>query len=106
MFRSRVLALAAARHPTWLVIAAEPITDVDSTSAEMLVALHDELATLGVELAFAEMKDHVTDTLRLFGFVERVGQDRLYPTLGVAVRAYVTATGVAWQDWEDEPDGS
>jgi high affinity sulfate transporter 1 len=106
VFRARVLALAKARQPRWIVIAAEPITDVDSTSAEMLVALHDELQALGVELAFAELKDHVTDTLRRFGFVERVGADRFYLTLGVAVRAYVTATGVPWQDWEDEaPNG-
>ena len=76
VFRARVLALAKARQPTWLVIAAEPITDVDSTSADMLVELHDELRALGVELAFAELKDHVTDTLRRFGFVERVGRDR------------------------------
>ena len=106
VFRARVLALAKARQPAWLVIAAEPITDVDSTSADMLVELHDELRALGVELAFAELKDHVTDTLRRFGFVERVGRDRLYLTLGVAVRAYVTATGVPWRDWEDEPGGT
>jgi MFS superfamily sulfate permease-like transporter len=104
VFRSRVLALATARRPAWLVIAAEPITDVDSTSAEMLMALHDELEALGVELAFAELKDHVTDKLRRFDFVERVGADRLFPTVGVAVQAYVEATGVAWQDWEDELD--
>jgi MFS superfamily sulfate permease-like transporter len=104
VFRARVLALAKARRPTWLVIAAEPITDVDSTSAEMLIALHGELAELGVELAFAELKDHVTDKLRLFGFVEQVGADRLFPTVGVAVRAYIDATGVPWHDWEDEPD--
>jgi high affinity sulfate transporter 1 len=103
VFRTRVLALAKVRRPTWLVIAAEPITDVDSTSAEMLMALHDELRALGVELAFAELKDHVTDKLRGFGFVERIGIDRLYPTLGVAVHAYVAAVGVPWQDWEEDP---
>jgi hypothetical protein len=70
----------------------------------MLMALHDELEALGVELAFAELKDHVTDKLRRFDFVERVGADRLFPTVGVAVQAYVAATGVAWQDWEDELD--
>jgi hypothetical protein len=70
------------------------------------VALHDELQALGVELAFAELKDHVTDTLRRFGFIERVGADRFYLTLGVAVRAYVTAVGTPWRDWEDEPNAT
>jgi high affinity sulfate transporter 1 len=102
VFRERVLAIAASQRPRWLVISAEPITDADSTAAEMLVALDGELDALGVELAFAELKDHVKDTLHRYGFVDRVGRERFFPTVGVAVHSYVAEHHVAWHDWEDE----
>ena len=62
-------------------------------------ALDDELLEAGVELAFAELKDPVRDRLRRYGLDERIG--RFYPTLGVAVAAYLRETGVDWVDWED-----
>ncbi len=47
-----------------LVVAAEPVTSVDVTSADMLVELEQTLRTGGTELRFAEMKDPVKDKLR------------------------------------------
>jgi high affinity sulfate transporter 1 len=103
VFRERLLArLAAAEPPVrWIVVAAEPITDVDPTAAEVLEDLGEELDEAGVELAFAEMKDPVRDRLERYGLVERVGRDRFFPTVGSAVHAYLDATGVQWVDWED-----
>ena len=44
-FREQVMKLAAADPaPVWIVIAAEPITDVDTTAADMLEDL-DEAST-------------------------------------------------------------
>jgi MFS superfamily sulfate permease-like transporter len=107
VFRERVLAIAASRRPRWVVISAEPITDADATAAEMLVALDSELDALGVELAFAELKDHVKDTLHRSGLVDRVGHERFFPTVGVAVRSYVAEHDVGWHDWEeDEPQAA
>jgi high affinity sulfate transporter 1 len=80
-----------------VVVAAEPITDVDSTAAEMLAALHDELTSGGIELAFAELKDPVKDKLRRFGLVDHIGRDRFFPTLGVAVHAYASERRIAWE---------
>jgi MFS superfamily sulfate permease-like transporter len=86
-----------------VVVTAEPITDVDSTAAEELVLLLDELDKAGIVFAFAEMKGQVRDSLARYGLVERIGPDRFYRTIGQAVRAYVDATGTDWTDWEDTP---
>jgi high affinity sulfate transporter 1 len=87
-----------------VVVAAEPITDLDSTAADVLAELDQELETQGIELAFAEMKDPIKDRLRLFGLVESIGHERFYPTIGVAVRRYVEEYGIDWVDWEDAED--
>jgi len=103
VFRSRLLAAVREAEPEarMIVVAAAPITDLDSTAADMLHDLSQELDVLGVNLAFAEMKDPVKDHLRDFGLIEQIGHERFYPTIGEAVRRYVEEYGVAWIDWED-----
>jgi MFS superfamily sulfate permease-like transporter len=103
LFRDSVLlAVKGAGGPiTRVVIAAEPITDLDSTAADMLASLDRELSDQGVDLAFAELRDPMKDRLRTFGIMEQIGHEKFYPTLGLAVRAFVEETGVEWIDWED-----
>jgi hypothetical protein len=58
LFLDRVLN-AVATSPTsvrWLVVAAEPVTSLDVTSADMLAELDETLHAAGIELCFAEMK--------------------------------------------------
>ena len=45
----------------WVVVAAEPITDVDTTAAEELTQVDDDLQRRGVRLVWAEMKGPVKD---------------------------------------------
>jgi high affinity sulfate transporter 1 len=111
-FRERVRALAHSGDATWIVVAAEPMTDIDATAGEMLLALNGELDALGIALAFAELKDPVRDRLRRYGIEDAIGDDRFFPTLGVAVATYRNVSGVEWVDWEDRqpehprlPDG-
>ncbi len=84
----------------WVVVAAEPITDVDTTAADMLQELDKELATRGAELAFAELKDPVKDRLERYGLHKKIGHEFFFPTLGVAVKAFLARNDVAWTDWE------
>lgn len=86
-----------------VVIAAEPITDIDSSGAEILGDLIDHLAGIGVTFAFAELKGPAKDELAAFGVLDRLEADRLHPTIGTAVSAYVAETGVDWTDWTAEP---
>ena len=104
-FRERVRALARSGDATWIVVAAEPITDIDATAGETLRGLNDELDAAGIELAFAELKDPVRDRLRRYGIHDAIGGHRFFPTVGVAVAAYLDETGVDWLDWEDRQAG-
>ncbi|HMS60733.1 MAG TPA: sulfate permease [Solirubrobacteraceae bacterium] len=100
-FRERVRRLAREPGTVWIVVAAEPITDVDATAGEMLGALNAELDAMGIEIAFAELKDPVRDRLVSYGIDDAIGRQWFWPTLGAAVSAYLRQTGVAWEDWED-----
>jgi high affinity sulfate transporter 1 len=102
-FKREVLALADRPGVRWIVVTAEPMTDVDVTGVEALSSVLDALARREIVLAFAEMKGPVRDRLARSGLVERIGRDRFYRTVGEAVKASVQATGSAWMDWEDRP---
>lgn len=90
----------AADEIRWVAIAAEPVTDVDSTAAEDLVALDDDLQERGIRLVLAELKGPVKDRLARFGLEDRF-RGRHYPTLGTAVNDYVHQTGTEYTDWTD-----
>lgn len=98
LFSVRVLdAVAASPTPVrWLVVAAEPVTSVDVTSADMLAELDDTLHAAGIELCIAEMKDPVKDTLKRFGLFARLGETAFFPTVGAAVDSYVARYSVDW----------
>ncbi len=86
----------------WVVVAAEPVTDIDTTAADALRQLLTELEEAKVRLAFAELKDPVKDQLARYGLLLEIGTHYLFPTLGSAVRHYVAECGVEWVDWEDQ----
>jgi MFS superfamily sulfate permease-like transporter len=75
----------------WVVVAAEPITDIDTTAADTLRDLLEELRAEGITLAFAELKGPVKDRLRRYGLFDAVGDDRFFPTVGTAVDGYIEA---------------
>jgi high affinity sulfate transporter 1 len=99
LFHQRVLE-AVAQSPTpvrRIIVTAEPVTDVDVTSADMLAELQHSLTQSGIELRFAEMKDPVKDKLKRFELFERFGPANFYPTIGSAVDAYLEEHAVDWK---------
>jgi high affinity sulfate transporter 1 len=103
LFQDRVLS-EVTTSPTpvsWLVVAAEPVTSVDVTSADMLAELDEILHASGIELCVAEMKDPVKDKLKRFGLFARLGETAFFPTMGAAVSRYLEIHPVDWVDWED-----
>jgi MFS superfamily sulfate permease-like transporter len=81
-----------------LIIAAEPVTSIDVTSADVLAELHHELtAESGIEVRFAEMKDPVKDKLKRFQLFDAIGAANFYPTVGSSVDAYVAEHAVDWK---------
>ena len=95
IFKDEVRHLALADPPpAWIIVAAEPITSVDTTAADMLEALDAELGALGINFVFAEMKDAVRNEIRNYGMTWITEGDAFYPTIGTAVKAYRQLTGI------------
>ena len=107
-FHERVLdAVASSPTPVrWIIVAAEPVTSVDVTAADMVAELDDVLHSARIELCFAEMKDPVKDKLKRFGLFARFGEKTFFATIGEAVSAYLATHPVDWVDWEDRRDTS
>ena len=100
-FRDRVRGLAKGLpEASWVIIAAEPITDVDTTACDMLDDLVAELDQRNRRLVFAEMKDPVRAKLADYQLDPDIPEDRFFPTLSEAVKACREATG---QDWQTQP---
>jgi high affinity sulfate transporter 1 len=96
-FRSSVRSLAdGLPDGGWIILAAEPVTDVDTTACDMLDDLIAELDGRGRRFVFAELKDPVRAKLDAYGLEPAVPDDRFFPTLTSAVKACRVTTG---QDW-------
>ncbi len=105
-FREAVLdAVDEAEAPVHrVVVAAEPITDVDTTAADVLVELVERLDRRDIGLVFAELKGPVQDKVKRYGLEERFAQPAFPRTVGQAVHDYLEEFDVPWVDWEDEED--
>ncbi|MBC7963574.1 MAG: SulP family inorganic anion transporter [Steroidobacteraceae bacterium] len=105
-FREQALrAVSSAPTPTsWIVVAADPVTDVDITAADVLAELVGELQQAGIELCFAQMKGPVKDHLKRYGLFDKIGLENFFPTIGQAVDHYLIRHQVAWRDWEADKD--
>lgn len=89
-FRLRALAAVdtAATPVRWFVINAEAIVEVDVTAVDVLENLVEDLAHRGVVVAIARMKQDLAVQLEVAGLLDRVGPERLFPTLPTAVAAF------------------
>jgi high affinity sulfate transporter 1 len=93
-FRDQIRRLAAAEpRPEWIVIAAEPLTDVDTTAADMLEDLDEELNAAGTSLVFAELKDPVRAKLERYELIGPLNPDHFFPTLDAALDAFRERSG-------------
>jgi MFS superfamily sulfate permease-like transporter len=73
----------------WLVVAAEPVTSIDVSAADMLSELDDKLQHAHIELVFAEVKDPVKDMFKQFGVFHKLGEHLFFATVHEAVDAYL-----------------
>jgi len=103
-FRDEVRRLAAADPaPRWIVIAAEPVTDVDTTASDVLEDLDEELNARGISLVFAELKDPVRRKIERYGLTRTIDPSHFFPTVGAAVKAFRAETGADWRAVTGEP---
>jgi len=89
-FRDRIRELVGASTPppSWVLVAAEPITDIDTTAGAMLADLDLELNASGTHLAFAELQSDVRDTIVRYGLLDTIEQGHFYRSVTEAVEAY------------------
>lgn len=89
-FRDRIreLVKASAPAPQWVLVAAEPIADIDTTAGEMLADLDLELNAAGIHLAFAELQSNVRDSIVRYGLLSTIDAQHLYGSVTEAVKAF------------------
>lgn len=93
-FRHRALAAVtdaeqATHEPVaWLLVNMEANVEVDLTALDALEDLREELASSGTTLALTRVKQDLRVDLDRYGLSERIGPERIYPTLPTAVAAY------------------
>ena len=96
-FREQIRELARSEHPkSGSSVAAEPITDVDTTAADMLRDIDEELNASDVHLVFAEMKDPVRRKIDRYELTRTIDPLHFFPTVEAAVDAFQKKTGAAW----------
>jgi high affinity sulfate transporter 1 len=96
-FREQIRRLARSEPPpVWIVVAAEPITDVDTTAADMLEDLDEALNAKGISLVFADMKDPVREKIERYELTRTIDPAHFFPTVGAAVAAYQDQFGADW----------
>jgi len=96
-FRDEIQRLAAAEpKPKWIVIAAEPVTDVDTTASDLLTELDEALNAHRISLVFAELKDPVRRKIERYGLTRTIDPQHFFPTIDAAIAAFRDETGAEW----------
>ena len=78
------------------MIAAEPVTDVDTTASDVLEELDETLNAQGISLIFAELKDPVRREIERYGLTRTIDPHHFYPTIEAALAAFRDETGAQW----------
>jgi SulP family sulfate permease len=85
--RTQIRDLLRARTPAphGLLIDLAATADLDVTTTDMLFELVADLEAASIEVMLAQVKGSVRDRLRRTGLMTRIGEDRLYLSIGSAV---------------------
>jgi high affinity sulfate transporter 1 len=83
--RLQQLIRSAGRPIERVILVGNAITDIDTTGAEILDHLLDDLDSRDVSFAFAGLKGNIKDRLRSYGLYDRVGDENFFPNTLSAV---------------------
>ena len=86
-FRRQVRHLVRDKHPRWVVIECEAMTDIDVTGAGVVEQLDRELNQEGINMAFVEMRTRLQDLVERYGLFETLDRDHFYPSVDRALAA-------------------
>ena len=96
-FRNQIRKFARSK-PRWIIVASAPITDVDTTAADMILDLDKELNKKNIHLVFAALKNPVRQKLERYELIGPLEESHFYPTIESAVNAYQGFTDTEWED--------
>jgi sulfate permease, SulP family len=92
-FRSRIQELVRKEGtPTGAVLDAESIHLTDTDGADILIQVAEELHAKGVTLVLARVHPPVLALWRRAGVISAIGDDRVFETIGDAVKSLTTST--------------
>lgn len=92
-FVDEVERLASEGDVDTVLVDAEGINGLDSTAAERLLELHDELKRRQVSLCFARVRDPVKDVMRSSGVLDAIGEDHIYGSITAGIKAFKRTHG-------------
>ena len=72
----------------YLLLDAEAIPDIDTTAADTLKDIHQELSQKGITLGIARANTPLRETMRLAGLEDLIGASNFYPTIRTAIEAF------------------
>jgi SulP family sulfate permease len=72
----------------YLLLDAEAIPDIDTTAADTLKDIHQDLFQKGVTLGIARANKRLRETMRLTGLEDLIGTSNFYPSIRTAIEAY------------------
>ena len=89
--KAQILDLVAARDPAprGILIDLAATADLDVTTTDMLFELVADLEERSIEPMLAQVKGSVRDRMRRTGLMERIGEDRLYLSMGAGVTDFL-----------------
>ena len=101
-FKNRALVAAEERGEDlrWFVLNVEAVIELDITALDAVEEVRADLTGRGVVFALARVKQDVLALLSAYGIADRIGADRLFPTLPAAEEAFRAWEGPA-PDRED-----
>jgi MFS superfamily sulfate permease-like transporter len=79
--------LRGKRELRHIIIVGNAISDIDASGEEALSLLVDRVRSSGVEISFSGVNESVMRVLERTHLIERIGRDRIFPTMERAVRA-------------------
>ena len=84
----RIGAFVAQAKPGVLLLDLSGVVDIEYSALQMMTERDQRLAEQGVSLWLAGLNHDVLAYVRASGFAERLGRDRMFPTVGAGIRHY------------------
>ncbi|WP_028322799.1 SulP family inorganic anion transporter [Desulfatiglans anilini] len=87
------------QHLKHIVIVSNGINDIDASGEETLSLLVDRVRSAGVDISLSGVNESVMKVLKRTHFLEKIGEDHLFPTMERAIQANYTQ---AHRDGQEE----